>query len=172
MDFEALARHRQEKDEFFATSHHAPLDHAQQHGFAGLDYYGPKSDLVFNLEVEPADRAQITIHTSDGRERVYRRDATVTFDFDGEPITLAMYNTGQPGYFIPFRDSTSGKGSYGAGRYLDIEPNADGSVTVDFNYAYNPYCAYSDAYSCPLPPHENWLTVPIEAGEKDWPPAT
>ena len=115
------------------------------------------------------DGEEISIQTSDGQQRVYRRDARVSFEVDGESVTLAMYNTGQPGFFIPFRDSTSGKTSYGAGRYLDIEANGDGSVTLDFNLAYNPYCAYNDSYSCPMPPHENWLTIPIEAGEKDWP---
>ena len=81
---------------------------------------------------------------------------------------LVLYTTGHDGYFLPFRDSTSGKTTYGAGRYIDLEPNPDGSVTIDFNMAYNPYCAYNDSYSCPLPPVENWLQIPIEAGELDW----
>jgi uncharacterized protein (DUF1684 family) len=92
----------------------------------------------------------------------------VSFEVRGEAVSLALYDSGHPGYFLPFRDATSGKASYGAGRYLDIEPNSDGTVTIDFNLAYNPFCAYNDAYSCPLPPTENWLQVPIEAGEKDF----
>ena len=68
---------------------------------------------------------------------------------------------------MPFRDATSGRESYGAGRYLDIEPEEDGTYTVDFNVAYNPWCAYAPQYSCPLPPRENWLPFPIEAGEQD-----
>jgi uncharacterized protein (DUF1684 family) len=67
--------------------------------------------------------------------------------------------------FLPFRDATSGNESYGAGRYLDVEPGRDGRVQSDFNLAYNPYCAYNDAFSCPLSPSENWLRVPIRAGE-------
>ena len=169
MDIDGLLEHRKAKDEFFATSDHAPLDHHHQAEFSGLDYYDPDPGLVFTLPVEPADGEEITVQTSDGQQRVYRRDARVSFEVDSESVTLAMYNTGQPGFFIPFRDSTSGKTSYGAGRYLDIEANGDGSVTLDFNLAYNPYCAYNDSYSCPLPPHENWLSIPIEAGEKDWP---
>ncbi|MBT8206662.1 MAG: DUF1684 domain-containing protein, partial [Acidimicrobiia bacterium] len=78
---------------------------------------------------------------------------------------VTLYDTGAHGYFVPFRDATSGKESYGAGRYLDVHPNEDGTVTLDFNYAYNPYCAYDEAFSCPLPPIENWLEVPIAAGE-------
>ena len=169
MDIDGLLEHRKAKDEFFATSHHAPLDHHHQEQFDGLAYYDPDPGLVFTVPVEPADNAAITIQTSDAQERVYHRDAWVNFEVEGEKATLAMYGTGQPGFFIPFRDSTSGKTSYGAGRYLDIDSNGDGTVTLDFNLAYNPYCAYSDSYSCPMPPHENWLTVPIEAGEKDWP---
>lgn len=169
MDIETLVAHRKEKDELFSTSPHAPLDHRQQEHFSGLLYFEPNPDLVFTLEVEPADRAAITIQTSDGRERVYRRDGHVAFQVASKEVRLTLYNTGQPGYFVPFRDSTSGEATYGAGRYLDIDPNSDGTVTLDFNYAYNPYCAYSDSYSCPMPPHDNWLSVPIEAGEKNWP---
>ena len=69
--------------------------------------------------------------------------------------------------FVPFRDATSGKETYGAGRYLEVEsPGPDGRVRVDFNAAYNPYCAYNPDWSCPIPPGENWLSVPIRAGEK------
>ncbi len=168
MDIDGLLEHRKAKDEFFATSHHAPLDHHKQQNFNGLAYFDPNPEMVFNLPVDPAGGEDIKIHTSDGQERTYRRDALVSFEVGGETVTLTMYTTGQPGFFIPFRDGTSGKASYGAGRYLDIEANGDGTVTLDFNLAYNPYCAYSDSYSCPMPPHENWLTIPIEAGEKDW----
>ena len=168
MDTETLLRQRKEKDEFFASSHHSPLDHHLQHDFTGLRYYEPNPDLVFTEEVEPADGDEVRVQTSDGQVRVYNRAATVTLDVDGSETTLTLYSTGHPGYFIPFRDATSGKGTYGAGRYLDIDPNDDGSVTIDFNQAYNPYCAYNEAYSGPLPPIENWLKVPIEAGELDF----
>ena len=75
--------------------------------------------------------------------------------------------------FIPFRDQTGGKETYGAGRYIDIDPdkhiNADGKWILDFNVAYNPWCAYSESYTCPIVPTENWLKVPINAGEKNYP---
>ena len=73
---------------------------------------------------------------------------------------------------MPFRDATSGKESYGAGRYLDLEAEtdrtADGLWILDFNEAYNPWCAYSKNYVCPFTPPENWLTVPVRAGEKQY----
>jgi uncharacterized protein (DUF1684 family) len=159
---------RSRKDEFFKYSHRSPLPQELQHDFAGLDYFDPAEDLVFTVTPQPGDGAELTIDTSDGQQRVYRRAAVASFEVMGEPVSLALYDSGHPGYFLPFRDATSGKGTYGAGRYLDIEPNSDGTVTIDFNLAYNPFCAYNDAYSCPLPPVENWLQVPIEAGEKDF----
>jgi hypothetical protein len=73
---------------------------------------------------------------------------------------------GGGGYFLPFMDATSGDETYGAGRYLEIEPLPGGKLLVDFNMAYNPYCAYNEYWSCPIPPKENRLSVPIEAGEK------
>jgi len=159
---------RSQKDEFFKRSRQSPLDHDVQHGFESLSYFEPDESLVFTVTPQPGDGAELTIETSDGQQRVYRRAAVARFDVHGEPVTLALYDSGHPGYFLPFRDATSGKSTYGAGRYLDIEPNSDGTVTIDFNLAYNPFCAYNDAYSCPLPPVENWLPVAIEAGEKDF----
>lgn len=168
MDTVALLEFRDAKDRFFGTAHESPLGHEHRHDFDGLSYFDPNPDLVFRLPVEEGDQSEVRVGTSDGAERTYRRAGTVRFEVNGEPVSLTLYSTGHPGYFLPFRDATSGRGTYGAGRYLDLEPNADGTVTLDFNYAYNPTCAYDEAYSCPLPPTENWLQVPIEAGEKDF----
>ncbi len=168
MDIRALLEFREAKDHFFGNSLESPLSHEARRVFDGLDYYDPNPDLVFRLRVEPGDDSEVRVGTSDGAERTYRRAGTVRFDVNGEATQLTLYATGHTGYFLPFRDSTSGRDTYGAGRYLDIEPNEDGTVTLDFNYAYNPTCAYDEAYSCPLPPVENWLRVPIEAGEKDF----
>ncbi len=90
---------------------------------------------------------------------------------DDQKVVLNAYQSAEredPNLFIPFRDATSGVESYGAARYLDLEVAHNDRYSVDFNYAYNPYCAYSDAYVCPLPPRENWLGVPIRAGEKKY----
>ena len=86
------------------------------------------------------------------------------FDVAGERVALIAYEQGDE-LFIPFRDATSGKETYGAGRYVEAEPLGGGRFTLDFNRAYNPYCAYNDAWRCPLPPSENWLAVAIRAGE-------
>ena len=168
MDTTSLVEQREAKDEFFATSHESPLDHLTQAGFKGLRYYEPNPDLVFTLPLEPGDGSEVRVQTSDGQERLYGRAGTVTFEVDGDTAKLTLYSTGHAGFFIPFRDATSGNDTYGAGRYLDIEPNHDGTVTIDFNLAYNPFCTYNEAYSCPLPPMDNWLQVRIEAGELDY----
>ncbi len=157
---------RKAKDEFFASSDHSPLDRRALRRFDGLAYYPPDPALVFTVTPEPGDGALLQIQATDGDVRSYRRAAVAHFEVGGEPVSLALYDTGHPGYFLPFRDRTSGSETYGAGRYLDIEPNDDGTVTIDFNEAYNPFCAYNEAYACPLPPPENWLQVRIEAGEQ------
>ncbi len=82
---------------------------------------------------------------------------------------MTLYGTGHSNAcFLPFGDATSGNETYGPDRYLDIHPGKGGKVKVDFNLAYNPYCAYNDAYSCPLSSGENWLQIPIRAGKEDY----
>ncbi|HEY6635356.1 MAG TPA: DUF1684 domain-containing protein [Acidimicrobiia bacterium] len=165
------AEYRRAKDEHFRTSHNSPLGHGDHSDFEGLVYFDPDPGLIFTLSVEPGDGSEIRVPTSDEREKVYTTHGKVAFEVGGEPVELTLYDTGHPGLFIPFRDATSGQATYGAGRYLDVAPNDDGTVTIDFNLAYNPSCVYSDGWSCPIPPVNNWLPVPIEAGEKMYPPA-
>ena len=163
----SITRFRKDKDEFFKLSPDSPI--SDRGGFTGLDYYDEAAALSLELEVQPGDGSEVRVQTSDGQERIYTRDAVVSFEVDGGEVSLTLYGTGHGhGYFLPFRDATSGKETYGAGRYLDVQPAKRGKVKIDFNLAYNPFCAYNDAYSCPLPPGENWLQVPIRAGERDY----
>ena len=121
------------------------------------------------LETEGVDRDEpIVMQTTTGGEQVYRRAGIVRFQVGGGPARVTLFaSPDMHAYFLPFRDRTSGAETYGAGRYLEVEPpGQDGTVAVDFNRAYNPYCAYSPEWSCPLPPGENWLAVPIRAGER------
>lgn len=161
---------RKEKDEFFRTDHHSPLAHEQTHHFTGLEYFPENPDLVVVSEVEPdPEGGEVTMESSTGEAQVYDRAGVIRFSVDGEPAQLTLYRPrGENSYFLPFRDALSGKETYGAGRYIDVAPAHNGHVVVDFNYAYNPSCAYNPKYSCPLPPAENWLKVPIRAGEKDF----
>ncbi|MEN8040764.1 MAG: DUF1684 domain-containing protein [Actinomycetota bacterium] len=166
MDTQALTHHRKDKDEFFGQSPHSPVPPEGRSSFAGLSYFEPNSDLIFTVEPTPFPPEPVEIQTTTGDVRTYHKVATASVAVEGVAIELALYSTGHDSLFLPFRDATSGNESYGAGRYLDIDPNPDGTVTIDFNYAYAPFCAYSDRYSCALPPVENWLTVPIKAGER------
>ena len=157
---------RKAKDEHFRTSRHSPLGHGVHPDFGGLDYFEPRPDLVFTVPMTPGDGSEVHVATSDHSEKVYRTAGHVELAIEGVTLALTLYDTGHAGLFIPFKDATSGVSTYGAGRYLDVEPDDDGTVTIDFNLAYNPSCVYSDGWSCPIPPVENWLGVAVEAGEK------
>lgn len=166
----ALEAQRAEKDSFFRMSPYSPLEPEDRQGFTGLDYYPPDPGFQYALPLQPAAEPEpLTFQTSTGDEQNYFRIGTVTFEVEGESATMAIYRSADHDeLFLPFHDATSGKETYGAGRYLEPVELEDGAVLVDFNLAYNPYCAYSPHYSCPLPPVENWLKVPIRAGEKDY----
>jgi uncharacterized protein len=165
-----LDEFRKERDEFFRTDHHSPLAHEQTHHFTGLEYFAENPELVLVSELEPhAEGGEVTMETSTGETQVYDQAGVVQFSVDGEPAQVTLFRPrGESGLFLPFRDALSGKETYGAGRYLDVPPAHNGHVVVDFNYAYNPSCAYNPEYSCPLPPRENWLHVPIRAGERNF----
>ncbi len=155
---------RREKDEFM-RSPDSPLKADDRASFSGLKYFPENPKLNLELELDRSvSHDEITMDTSDGRRRTYQRAGRIHFTVEGKEATLNVYED-EHGYFLPFRDATSGQESYPAGRYLEPEM-VNNRLHVDFNYAYNPYCAYSQRYSCPLPPIENWLPVPIRAGEK------
>ncbi|MCH7670214.1 MAG: DUF1684 domain-containing protein [Acidobacteria bacterium] len=166
MDTADLLSFRKEKDEFFKHGEQSPLPHDARHTFEGLAYYPPNAELVFDVTLDPTEPTEVQISTTDGAERTYMRVATATVTVDGTDTTMALYSSGHESLFLPFHDTTSGKETYGAGRYIDVHPNGDGTAVIDFNYAYAPFCAYNDLYSCALPPAENWLDVAIRAGEQ------
>ena len=168
-----LRGERQAKDEYFRTNPHSPIPPADRASFDGLAYYPPREEYRFELPLrEHEEKATVTVGTSTGGEQDYLRWGAFRFEIDGETVTIQAYkhDPDDDQLWVPFRDATSGEETYGAGRYLDLEAEAhrteDGTWTLDFNQAYNPTCAYSDHYECPLPPTENWLEVAIEAGEK------
>ena len=118
------------------------------------------------------ERSYLTIGSSDGSQQRYLKYAWLHFTIKGvesqllvlKPVGLGSTNV----FFLAFADATSGQSTYGAGRYLDISIGKSDKVVLDFNLAYNPYCAYVPEYSCPFPPPDNLLNVAIEAGEKDF----
>lgn len=171
-----LAEFRAEVDDFMQFHPQSPLEADERETFAGLHYYDENEALIFVVtpQLFPEDEPLVELTTNTGEIRLHRRWARVTFAVDGEEAALTIYtNPAGDELFLPFKDATNGRETYGAGRYLDdnrpgLRRLVDGRVKVDFNYAYNPFCAYSPAYSCPLPPAENWLTLPLVAGEKNF----
>jgi uncharacterized protein len=153
------------KDEFFARSGDSPLDDAQRRKFTGLRYFAPDPALRFEATLARPDESEYEdIQTSDGQVQHLPRAGTLRLDLGGRTVALAAYDQGHE-LFIPFRDATSGDVTYGSGRYVEAHHLGGDMYEIDFNTAYNPYCAYNESWSCPLPPRENWLDVPIRAGE-------
>ncbi len=173
----ALSEFRRQKDAYFASGR-GPLRGEALGQFTGLSYYPPNAALVFQLPLERGAGEQVTFHTSTGQTstgelRQMQLFGTVLVPFPEGEATLTLY--AQPGedapgsLFFPFRDLGSGSESYGAGRYLDAPTFQQGGavwVSLDFNLAYYPYCAYGEGWTCPLPPAHNWLKVAVRAGEK------
>ena len=161
-----LMEFRINKDEFFARDHHSPLTDTQKRNFHGLDYFPELESLRLKVKVDEFDeKEEISMQTSTGDFQSFQRYGRFRFSVDGQDAELTVY-LNEHGYFLPFVDSMAGQETYPAGRYLDPEPQHDGSFIIDFNLAYNPYCAYNERWSCPLTPSENRVQLPIRAGEK------
>ena len=161
-DLEAF---RAEKDDFFRHDRHSPLTPDQRHDFEGLRYFPENPALRLTVEVERFGEPEtIRMQTSTGDVQAYERTARFRFFVGDQEAALTLYASGGT-FFLPFVDSLAGLETYGAGRYLEPEELPDGRFVVDFNLAYNPYCAYNEHWSCPITPAENRLKVPIRAGE-------
>ena len=157
---------RAQKDDFFKSDYQSPLTPVQRKTFTGLKYFPENPHLRLELDATPFPQPErIEMQTSTGDVQIYHRYARIHFQVEKEDAELTIYK-GPNGYFLPFVDSLAGTETYPAGRYLEPELLPDGRFLVDFNLAYNPYCAYNDHWSCPLTPVENRLRTPIRAGEK------
>ena len=171
---EMLILERKEKDKFFAKHWQSPIPPEDRKKFKGLRYYPINPSLRFELDLhEHEEKEVIEMADTKGFNRYFLRWGEFRFTVKNEECKLQAYKSDphEKGFFVPFRDATNGKETYGAGRYIDLDVRdrtKDGRWILDFNRAYNPWCAYSENYACPFVPPENWLKVPIEAGEKDY----
>lgn len=169
---EALQREREEKNAFMRDSPQSPFGEKRS-SFTGLKYFEPDLKYRILAKLEPVKEKQVRVlPTSTGEEAQYLEYAWANFELDGVSNRLLLLEVMEMGpnrgtLFLAFADETSARETYGAGRYLDVK-KIGGATTIelDFNKAYHPYCAYSDGYSCPLPPRENLLKVAIKAGER------
>jgi len=168
---EKLKALRAKKDKFFKEDFQSPLREADRKKFKGLLYYpiDLKYAMVGSIERYPTEPKPIyvSLPTSKGREKKYVKYGKFQFKCEGKEYVLHIYRPlGGTDLFLPFRDKTSEKETYPEGRYLYIESMSGGKVLIDFNRAHNPFCEYSEKYLCPFAPKENWLDVPVPAGEK------
>jgi uncharacterized protein (DUF1684 family) len=170
---DAVANYRADKDDYFREAPDSPIPAAERPTFLGLPYFPVDESLRFEgLTLEPYtgdEPAHFQIPTSDGKLRDAVRAGVFRFEIAGATQTLTGYTFASghaDSVFVPFLDATSGTESYGAGRYLDLYPEDDGTYALDFNLAYHPSCVYDARFSCPLTPAENRLPIRIEAGER------
>jgi uncharacterized protein (DUF1684 family) len=165
-----LAAFRVDRERLIRDHPQSPITADKRAGFNGLEHWPHDPTLRFEAVVVPAEPDRLIAHSLDGDPYPLDRIGTVSLPVgELEVYWIQVYGGG---VFIPFRDSTSGTESYGAGRYLidtikgaDLGASGD-RLVLDFNYAYNPSCAYDPHWSCPLAPATNWLQVPIRAGER------
>lgn len=171
-----IALHRIQYKKDFLTDERSPL---KEDDLAYLDFFPPasKARITASFMVTP-DAEPFDLPTYSGITRSYRKYGEAVFFWDQRRDTLSLYQNmtliSNPAYkdylFLPFKDQTNGLTTYGGGRYLNMSKadTEDGMITIDFNKAYNPWCAYSEGFNCPIPPRENHLSYPVDAGEKNF----
>jgi uncharacterized protein (DUF1684 family) len=165
---------RETRDELFRSHPQSPLPADRRPSFQGLEYWPYDAQARVLAELEDVEAAPEPVETSGTEAILFRPFARASFELDGERLALevAWLAAYGGGVFLCFRDATSGRESYGGGRYLlDTVKGADlgeddGRLVLDFNFAYNPSCSYDPGWVCPLAPPANRLAVAVEAGEK------
>jgi len=169
-----IQKQREEKDHYMRTAADSPFA-GKVGDYTGLTYFPPDKKYKVTARLEPIEnKKMVALSTSDGKTKRYMEYAYAKFKLDGKEHSLLILEIIDMGpykgtLFLAFGDETSARETYGAGRYLDVKKTrGKNSITLDFNEAYNPYCAYNDNYSCPFPPQENLLSTPINAGEKNY----
>jgi uncharacterized protein len=172
-----LKQERKIKDAEFLTGEHSPIPIEEKSSFKKLNYYKPKASFYKEASFERYDQAKrFLMKTTTDRLPEYSLYGVVNFRHKSKSYSLNVYQNielvNKPGYekhlFIPFNDETNDHGTYGGGRFMDVTETGTDTLVIDFNKAYNPYCAYNHKYSCPIPPEANNLKIKIKAGEKKW----
>lgn len=174
-----LERFREAKDEHFRSAPDSPLKEEWVAGFEGLEYWEPDESYYFAGDLRfYAEPVELQMPDTANELRPALRAGWLEFEIDGETQRLQVYRMlddpqrrGGQGYFLPFADATTGKETYETGRYVELIGPEGGPFVLDFNRAYNPFCAYGKPYACPLTPKENRLDVRIEAGEREFAPS-
>jgi len=165
-----LSQFRSEKNAYFGNDSASPLTDGQRERFNGLSYFDEAPQFALRLTPSLVENStEVEIPLSTGGVTSTHRWATVTVEIGGKQETLTVFREDEYGpLFLPFRDGTAGDETYAVGRYLEVHSLEDDNLWLDFNYAYNPFCAYNDNWACPIPPPENRIAAPIRAGERSY----
>jgi uncharacterized protein (DUF1684 family) len=173
--YQQVMEWRKERDEFFKTNERSPLTPEQKRIFKGLKYYPFDPKYLFSGQIKRysfylnAPKHYATVLTNNGTSKRYIRYGKFHFKLDNKEYALEIYKSIlSDSLFIPFKDNTNGKETYGGGRCIDTEILVGYKMVLDFNMAYLPPCAYKDKLICVLPPRENMLDIEIRAGEKNF----
>lgn len=172
MEAEALEAHRRERDEFFRSHYASPIPEEDLETFSGLRYFAPNPTMTFEGMFEPSDGSMVPIESTAGTSSGYHKLGTVRVEVLGTVYEFIVLDDGDGNPFIPFGDETNGGSTYGGGRYVPVTLRDDGTAVIDFDLAHNPFCVYDEEFVCPLPPVENRVSAPIEAGEKMYRPGS
>ncbi len=168
MDREALTRYREDRDEFFRSHYASPLPDHDQEEFSGLAYFPPDPTMEFTGRFTPTDGSRVQITSSVGTASAYHQMGVLHVEIAGSTYDLIVLDDGDGNPFVAFGDRTNGATTYAGGRYVSVDVAADGFASIDFDRASNPYCVYDEEFVCPLPPLDNRITIPIQAGEKTY----
>lgn len=170
-----VQKFRYTKDSFFKFSPESPLEATEKRPFITLNYFDVDPAFKVKATLVPYSTPEpISMQMSGSTNEQYMKMGVLEFKLKGEPYKLTVYQSADflrqgihnDELFLPFSDLTNGKTTYAGGRFMDIDYNGQDTINLDFNYAYNPSCAYNHDFSCPVPPAENHLPIEINAGEK------
>ncbi|KAA3439723.1 DUF1684 domain-containing protein [Rufibacter hautae] len=166
---QAVLKFRENKDLSFRSLTRSPLPDSLRRSFNKLNYYAPARDFEVAADFTAIEgKEPIAMPMTTGTQEPYFVKGKASFELEGQTHTLTLFQKAgstSDTLFIPFTDQTNGFETYGGGRYLDAIPNGQ-TIVLDFNKAYNPFCAYNPQFACPMPPAENRLKVKIPAGEQ------
>lgn len=170
---EKIEKERERQFKYIRFNVESPLTEEQKAGFTTLTFYEINPAYKIKAKLIPIEEKKVReVPLTDGSKEKYIEHSYAEFEMGGKTNSLLLLQSVKESdmrnFFLAFADETSGRETYGGGRYLNVRQDGKNSITIDFNLAYNPYCAYNPEYACPLPPKENLLTIPIEAGEKNY----
>lgn len=170
---EKIEAERERQFKYIRFNIDSPLTDEQKQSFTKLNFYPIDPSYKVKALMVPIENKKVReVPLTDGSKERYIEHSYAEFELEGKPQKLllmqSMDEADKRNFFLAFADETSGLETYGGGRYINARQDGKTSITIDFNLAYNPYCAYNPDYACPIPPKENIMEIPIPVGEKNY----